>query len=143
MHLQSFLFSKQDYKFVDDLEHDKEVDELEGSKSILKRMKLAFVKRAPQADVVAAHISVCRYPVILCGDFNDTPFSYTYHRIKGDLTDCFIESGSGLGKTYFGQFPSFRIDYILHSKGLTSRSYTTHSEDFSDHFAITTEISKN
>jgi endonuclease/exonuclease/phosphatase family metal-dependent hydrolase len=142
MHLQSFLFSKEDYKFVEDLEKDKEVDEIEGSMSIFKRMKKAFILRAPQADVVASHIAVCPYRVIVCGDFNDTPFSYTYHRIKGSLGDSFMESGSGLGKTYFGNFPSFRIDYIFHSKGYRSYQYTTHPEDYSDHFALTTLLSK-
>lgn len=142
MHLQSFLFSRQDYKFIEGLQTDKEVDEVSGSKSILRRMKRGFVKRAPQAEAVAAHIALCRYPVIVCGDFNDTPFSYTYHKIKGDLCDSFMESGSGLGKSYFGNFPSFRIDYIFHSAGLTSYQYTTHPEEYSDHFAISCSMRK-
>jgi endonuclease/exonuclease/phosphatase family metal-dependent hydrolase len=142
MHLQSFLFSKQDYKFVEDIQQNKEVDEIEGSKSILARMKSAFISRAPQAQVVASHIAVCPYPIILCGDFNDTPFSYTYHQIKGSMSDCFMESGSGLGKSYYGDFPSFRIDYIFHSSAFRSCQYTTHPEDYSDHFALTTMLSK-
>ena len=142
MHLQSFLFSKQDYKFVEDLEQNKQVDEVEGSMNILKRMRLAFIKRAPQADAVAMHIAGCKYPVILCGDFNDTPLSYTYHTIKGKLSDSFMESGSGLGKSYYGAFPSFRIDYIFHSDEFTSYEYNTHPEEFSDHFAITTVMEK-
>jgi endonuclease/exonuclease/phosphatase family metal-dependent hydrolase len=142
MHLQSFLFSKQDYKFVEDLGADKEVDEVEGSKNILKRMKRAFVARAPQADAVASHIRQCRYPVIVCGDFNDTPFSYTYHTIKGELVDSFMESGSGLGKSYFGDFPSFRIDYIFHDTRLDSYEYETHPETYSDHFALSCWMKK-
>ena len=38
-------------------------------------------------------------PVILCGDFNDTPASYTYRTVKGDLTDGFRDCGSGFGYT--------------------------------------------
>ena len=136
MHLQSFLFTKQDYKFVEDIEKSKPVDEIEGSKNILLRMKRAFINRAPQSELVAKSIASCKYPIILCGDFNDTPLSYTYRTIRGKLTNSYMESGSGLGKSYFGNFPSFRIDYIFHDAKFTSYNYTTHPEEYSDHFAI-------
>jgi endonuclease/exonuclease/phosphatase family metal-dependent hydrolase len=112
------------------------VDEIEGSKNLLRRLKRAFVRRAPQAEMVAEHIRKCRYPVIVCGDFNDTPFSYTYNTVKGNLNDAFIECGNGFGKTYNGIFPSFRIDYILHSGSLVPSGYYTHSESYSDHFPV-------
>ena len=50
--------------------------------------------------------------MILCGDFNDTPLSYTYRQLSRKLTDSFIEKGRGIGNTYIGEFPSFRICYI-------------------------------
>ena len=37
------------------------------------------------------------YPVILCTDLNDTPFSYAYHQVSSNLNDAFKESGFGLG----------------------------------------------
>ena len=43
--------------------------------------------RARQADMVAAEIAQCKYPVIVCGDFNDVPYSYVYNTMKGDLVD--------------------------------------------------------
>ncbi|MEW6468938.1 MAG: endonuclease/exonuclease/phosphatase family protein [Bacteroidota bacterium] len=136
MHLQSIQMGYADYKFVEDLESNKEVDEIEGSKNLLRRLKRAFVRRAPQAEMVAEHIRKCRYPVIVCGDFNDTPFSYTYNTVKGNLNDAFIECGNGFGKTYNGIFPSFRIDYILHSGSLLPSGYYTYSESYSDHFPV-------
>ena len=136
MHLQSIQMGYADYKFVENLEKNKEVNEIEGSKNILKRLKRAFIKRVPQAEMVADHIRKCKYPVIVCGDFNDTPFSYTYNTVKGNLYDSFLECGSGFGKTYNGIFPSFRIDYILHSENLKVCNYFTHPENYSDHYPI-------
>ncbi len=143
MHLQSISFSKADYKFIDELKNDTSdtKDEMEKSKSILRRLKRAFVKRGKQAEVIAAHIASCPYKVVVCGDFNDTPASYVYKTIKGDLKDAFMESGSGFEQTYAGIFPRFRIDYILFSKGLVSKSYYHLSETLTDHYPIVSYIS--
>ncbi len=143
MHLQSYLFDKSDYKFVEDMQGEKETDELNGSKKLFAKMKTAFQKRAAQADRVAAHITACRYKIIVCGDFNDTPFSYTYRTISRNLTDAFRESGSGFGKTYFGEFPSYRIDYILHSKNISSSGFITHPEKLSDHYPVSCKVKVN
>lgn len=138
MHLQSISFTRADYKFIDQLQTDSvdTKDEVEKSKNILRRLKRAFVKRANQAELIAAHIETCPYKVILCGDFNDTPASYVYHTIRGDLNDAFIESGSGFEQTYAGKFPRFRIDYILHSKEFKSKNYHHLTETLTDHYPI-------
>lgn len=138
MHLQSISFSKKDYTFIGDLQdNDDAKDELENSKSILRRLKRAFVKRAEQAEKISASIKSCPYPVILCGDFNDTPASYSYNLISEDLKDAFVEKGSGFGRTYAGKFPQFRIDYIFHSKDFKCTQFTRSEETFTDHFPIT------
>lgn len=138
MHLQSISFSKQDYKFIDDaLDSDDAQDELESSKSILRRLKRAFVKRAEQAEKVAYSIKNCPYKVIVCGDFNDTPASYAYRIISKELKDAFVEKGSGFGRTYEGKFPKFRIDYILHDKEIKCNAFEVCDETFTDHYPIT------
>ena len=58
------------------------------------------------------------YPIIVCGDFNDTPVSYTYNKIKGNLMDSFTISGVGIGDSYV-KIPMFRIDYIMYDKNST------------------------
>ena len=73
----------------------------------MKRLKRAFVKRAKQADLIEASINTSPYPVIVCGDFNDTPCSYAYNTISTTLKDAFVESGNGFGRSYIGAFPSF------------------------------------
>jgi len=142
VHFQSIHLGYDDYKFVDDIMHNKETEELEKSKNIAKRLKLAFIKRSSQTELVAEHIANSPYPVILCGDFNDPPVSYAYHTISKNLTDAFIESGNGFGRSYAGKFPSFRIDYILHSKQYKAYDFRTIREELSDHFPVCCYLEK-
>jgi endonuclease/exonuclease/phosphatase family metal-dependent hydrolase len=52
------------------------------------------------------------------------------------LIDSFKEKGSGIGNTYNGAFPSFRIDYVMHSKELEALDYRTVKADLSDHLPV-------
>jgi len=140
MHLQSIHFRQEDYKFIEALNTDKKVEQLEGTRKILRRLKKGFITRSTQVELVAAHIQSSPHPVIVCGDFNDPPVSYTYQKISQNLKDAFKISGNGLGRTYNGKFPSFRIDYILHSESLKSTNFQTLPDDFSDHFPISCEM---
>ncbi len=73
-----------------------------------------YRQRASEADNIASFIASSPHPVVLCGDFNDTPASYTYRRMKGrKLADSFVEKGRGTEYTFKGLYNLFRIDYIL------------------------------
>ncbi len=140
-HLQSIKFGKEDYAIAENpdknLNPKKNNDVNKTSKKILYKLKQAFLLRAEQSEKVAKHISESPFPVILCGDFNDTPTSYTYHKVSKKLTDCFVESGSGFGKSYAGKMPSFRIDYIFHDDHFRGYEFTTHQTiKASDHYPI-------
>jgi endonuclease/exonuclease/phosphatase family metal-dependent hydrolase len=138
IHFQSNRFRKEDYEFLD--KPDEQKDKLLASKNIINKIKTASVKRSKQVDAVANHIESSPYPVIICGDFNDPPSSYTYNRISGDLKDAFVESGSGFGNTYNGLIPLLRIDYILHSPQIRSTDFKTVKQNLSDHFPITCKM---
>ena len=73
----------------------------------------------------------------MCGDFNDTPSSYTYTTISKNLKDAFVETGTGFGRTYVGKFPSYRIDYILYQGELNAYDFQTLPDELSDHYPIT------
>ena len=79
--------------------------------------------RAMQADTIADIIAASPYPVIVCGDFNDTPISYTYRRVSRKLKDAFREVGRGYSYTYRGFFDMLRIDYVLFDKRFTALGY--------------------
>ena len=139
-HLQSIKFKANNYSFISNskiLEEDERMREI---KDISYRLRDAFKKRAKQAQILARVIKKSPYKVIVCGDFNDVPFSYTYHTIKKGLNDSFIEAGAGFGNTYLGKFPSFRIDYILHSDDVVCFDYTKHKVELSDHFPISAKF---
>ncbi len=140
MHLQSISFGYVDYKFIESIKEKNDTlarEDIEiASKNILRRIKRAFVKRADQTERILAHIDSCPYPIVVCGDFNDTPFSFTYHSFSNKLVDSFKESGNGIGSTYIGAFPSYRIDYIFHSKKFTSSEFGIIPQILSDHYAI-------
>jgi len=144
MHLQSISFEYADYKFIDALKENNDTLDAEdieiASKNILRRLKRAFIKRAAQSEKILEHIAACSYPVIVCGDFNDTPFSYTYHSFSEKLQDSFMESGSGTGNTYFGNFPSYRIDYIFHSDKFRSSGFQVFKTGLSDHYPVTCHL---
>ncbi len=139
LHLQSNTLNQEDIDFLEHLGKD-EVNEIEGSGKIFEKLKQGFIKRAAQAEIVADHISRSPYPVIVCGDMNDSPFSYTYSTVSSGLTDCFESCGSGVGRTYNGKFPSFRIDYILHSEKFEAVEFQTIPVDLSDHYPVTCKV---
>lgn len=136
VHLASIHLGREDYQFIDEIGDNNNQDRLAGGLKIVKALKRAYVKRAVQAETLAKHIAECPYPLMVCGDFNDTPSSYTYQTIASQLQDAFMESGSGFGNTYNGRLPSFRIDYLLHSPELQSHGFRTVRKDLSDHFPV-------
>lgn len=142
-HLQSYRFDKNDYALVDSFNvaggHSKQVS---GVMRIGSRLKRAFIQRSMQTDTVASHAAKSPYPIIICGDFNDTPNSYTYQQMKGNCKDAFIEAGWGISNTYAGNFPSFRIDYILHSASYKAISYHSPRVTYSDHYPVTSVLIK-
>ena len=105
----------------------------------VKTMKYSYQKRVNEAIKIKKHINKSPYPVIICGDFNDTPISYTYSQLKNGLLDSFEESGIGIGNSYVS-IPTLRIDYILHSKEYKSYNYKKNKYKLSDHYPISCDI---
>lgn len=136
-HLMSIGLGYRDYDFIDSLAYEKDNDKwLTGMLGITRKLRYAFRQRAKQVDFLAEAIHNSPYPAIICGDFNDTPVSYTYRTIKGDKADAFVRTGIGLGDTYAGNLP-VRIDYILHSRNLHSFDFNVLKISLSDHYPIT------
>ena len=79
--------------------------------------------------------------ILLCGDFNDTPLSYTYHRIKSaGFTDCFVVAGRGIGHTYAGKLPLLRIDYLWGNERIQPLKFNRLRFKGSDHYPVLMEF---
>lgn len=144
-HLASLHLSVSDYATSQQLASNNPKDPMfqENTKRLLKKLTSAANRRQKQVDILRAHMDSCHYPIILCGDFNDPPSSYSYNRLAHSMKDSFRESGRGFGYTYQGDhMPHYRIDYILHDKRYHSFGHTVQTQiPVSDHFPILTTLS--
>ena len=135
-HLQSFRLRRMERSFIEELATSDDKGTITEVKTLSVSLKKGFVKRALQAQAVKDNINRSPYPVIVVGDFNDTPVSYTYTKIRKGLNDAFINSGYGAGFTYIGNYPRNRIDYILYNKPLMNSYFDIIKVRYSDHYPI-------
>lgn len=140
-HLQSFRLRKIERSFLEELTAD-EKEKLDEVKSLSISLKKGFIIRARQSQSVKDKINSSPYPVIVAGDFNDTPVSYAYRKIRKGLNDSFVSSGYGAGFTYKGNYPPNRIDYILYNNALECRYFERYKVRYSDHYPISAYFRK-
>ncbi|MCL2510503.1 MAG: endonuclease/exonuclease/phosphatase family protein [Bacteroidales bacterium] len=141
IHLQSTRLAQKDIDFVMNTAPD--IQNADNYKNIYRKLANAYSTRAQQARLIALEINKSPHPVIVCGDFNDTPTSFAYHRVAKSLEDAFINSGKGMGNTYNNALlPPIRIDYILYSNIFKSNDFTVIDAPYSDHFPIMAVVGK-
>jgi endonuclease/exonuclease/phosphatase family metal-dependent hydrolase len=138
-HLQSVKFNDGEYSAVTKIKKN-DKDGLKDSKTIVHKLKYAYRYRQTQAEMVQQKISESPYPVIICGDFNDVPNSYTYFTIRGNLQDAFVQKGTGLGRTFQYLSPTLRIDYILADKKFGVSQYRCIKVPYSDHYPVVADF---
>lgn len=116
-------------------------DQLTGVKhethGVLSALRFGFIERQEQVQRVQRHIRESEFPVIVTGDFNDTPYSVVYEQMRRTLPSTFENVGRGFGFTY-NRPPGFiRIDHQFHDPGLTALNFQTiQSINYSDHYPI-------
>ena len=141
-HLQTTAIKASDERYIVDMDFVGD-ENLSRVKGMVGRLTHNYIIRSAQADSLAARIAASPYPVIVCGDFNDTPVSWAYRRISRGLKDSFREAGRGYGHTYHGFFDMLRIDYMLHSPRMTCVWYASPSFDNSDHNPVAVKLRFN
>lgn len=105
-----------------------------------EKMKGTFIKRSGQVASILENINGSAHRSIICGDFNDTPMSYTYHTLAKHHKDTFREAGSGFGATFIPIWPLLRIDYILTPSDSECITHTIHRTGLSDHYPVSAEV---
>ena len=134
-HLQSIHLGYDDYDTIEELSENQNTQWYR-VRNILRKMKHAFAKRADQARLVHEHVSKYQGQKIVCGDFNDSPVSYTYHTMSSGLQDAFIIRGKGFGQSFDTKLGFFRIDFILPDPSIQINSYRSIHRTYSDHFPV-------
>lgn len=135
VHLQSNRISENASKVLEDVNFQ-EKETWDGFLGILKRYKKYNQIRSKQLKLVKKHYENCSYPILLTGDFNDTPQSFIYSELKGNFNDSFVEKGNGIGTTFAGNIPLLRIDYILGSNQIEFLNHEVVKKTKSDHYPI-------
>ncbi len=141
-HLQSVKFEENEYATIRKIRQTDKPG-LSNSTTLVKKLKYAYQFRGKQADSLYHKITESPYPVIVCGDFNDVPNSYTYFTVKKGLQDAFIQQGAGLGRTFRYLSPTLRIDYLLVDKNMTVEQYHRIKAPYSDHYPILCDVTIN
>lgn len=135
-HLQSFRLKRMERSLIEEITAANDKETLGEVRSLSASLKNGFVRRAIQAQILKENINHSPYPVIVLGDFNDTPVSYSYRKIRKGLNDSFVISGYGAGFTYRGNYPPNRIDYILYDNTLVCSYFEIIKVKYSDHYPI-------
>lgn len=139
VHLQSISFEPEDYKYLKDVSKKGKTD-MESSRRIGSKLKRAFLRRSEQVAKIKQHMATCPYPYFVMGDFNDTPSSYAVNEMSKGLKNTFREKGSGLGRTYNGDFPNYQIDYIMVSPQFDVLTYGVIRKKLSDHYPVYSDL---
>jgi endonuclease/exonuclease/phosphatase family metal-dependent hydrolase len=132
VHLQKTTVTDTDYEFLQENLEDYERT-WEFSIRLTSRLVRAFKLRAEQAEHLKTEIEKSPYPVIVCGDFNDTRPGFAYRTIANGMKDAFVKAGYGNGHSYRGPIPFLRLDYVLFSPTFKVVSYATFKDIPSDH----------
>ena len=140
-HLQSIYLNHDEFDFNYELDAEAPPSMFKKPLSIMRKLRQAYTKRGAQVNQLTAAIEQSPYPVILCGDFNDTPVSYTYNSVKKYLNDAFLKDGLGIGSTYAGNIPALRIDYIFTDPVFNVLYFKKLTEKNADHYGLITEVS--
>ncbi len=134
-HLASYKLRRQDYAV---LTSPKGL-----VRKVAKKMRRSFGPRSQQAQLLQREIAASAEPVIVVGDLNDVPVSFTYKTVRGNLQDAFLAQGSGLGRTFSALAPNLRIDYIFTGQHFTVDNFFIFRRKGFEHFPVMARLSSS
>lgn len=138
-HLESnHLVDSIKQKYVSNLDNPEYDGMKESGRAIGRNLTSSTSRRGGQADSLAcfAQRHEGEY-IVMCGDFNDTPISYTYQRVNRELKSAFRQSGKGIGLSYNKRGFWVRIDHLFMSSNISSyNTYIDNTITTSDHYPL-------
>lgn len=145
-HLESNHLEPKDRELYEQIAKNptQSTDLLPQAKSrLLGKLKRAGTERAKQARLIRQIADGITGAVVICGDFNDTPQSYAYRKIRDDFSDAYVSTGFGPGITYNEQGFWFRIDHILYNNVLRAVDSRIVRQKHSDHYPLRATLQWN
>ena len=148
-HFQSFSLSKEERSEVAkiiDGSGDRNPRST-GNRLLISKIVNVTRRRAPQIKAVTHYIDSIRSKgrsVIVCGDFNETPISFSHRQMEKRLTDCYSSTATGPGFTFEQNGMHFRIDHIFCSPDWTPyRCQVVDRFRASDHYPLRCWLKKD
>lgn len=143
VHLPSYMLSDDERNILTEAKNQqgvkKSIKEFEGS--IYKKMQKAFSQRAMVSKAIAEFAEKTEGNVIVCGDFNDVPGSWTYRNFtKRGFEDAYAQTGFGHLITYNQHLMYFHIDQILYKGDLVPLYVKKERMNASDHYPLIAEF---
>lgn len=146
-HLESIGLTKSDKRLYMGLTSPRSRHSIRGVRSrLMSKLRHAFEQRAAQAEELRAKADSLQvaHPeavVMICGDFNDTPYSYAYLTARGDFSDAYADGGLGPVVTYNRNRFYFHIDQILYLDSRVEAVACSRGESpASDHYALVADF---
>jgi len=147
LHLESNSLTPDDKDSYGDVLETPESSKVKAELRFLSgKLSNSISYRAKQVQSILANIDSLpdHRPVLLCGDFNDTPISYAYQTISRRLDNSFRSRGRGVGVTFNEKNFPVRIDHTFFSSSRWECTDVTidHTITASDHYPIITKLAK-
>ena len=115
VHLKSMRLELNSYKDLNTPRKD--------FKSVINKLRYGAINRSKQIDGLLAHASACAYPIVICGDFNETPYSFNYIRLRSHFNNSQEKAGTGLGLSYLNGPIRLRIDHHFYNEQLSVKNF--------------------
>lgn len=141
IHLESNHFARHEYDIFNSPESGLTEETSDQVLSLIGKLARYSRLRNLQVNRISELIKKSPHPVLVCGDFNDTPLSYSYHKLAKNMKDAFVEQGKGYGNTYNGKLPAMRIDYILSDTLFQIHQFNIGKINMSDHYPVIGRLS--
>jgi endonuclease/exonuclease/phosphatase family metal-dependent hydrolase len=140
--LRSYMFNPAELSQINAIKSlNGSQTQVPAARSLMHKMRHTFTTRAQQARQLQGLAAQSPYPVIVCGDMNDTPVSYTYYTLSRHMQDAFLEKGSGIGRTLSFLSPTLRIDYILAHDRFNIHGYRRFDNPSFEHYPVMANFS--